>query len=152
MGNLKYACKKKCKLVKITDFYKSPSSSSSTEEDRAGLVRVLSTEVSSEDSTIQAQRTRLSKHKSTSDPKWEDELPWLHYLLDHKDGPSMFCSLSQKHNETTKRMVWISIPCKQLCKDKLHTKCMRFNFRGTKINNACPQTPLDASLLYEHPV
>ena len=31
----------------------------------------------------------------------------------------MLCSLYRMHNETSKRMVWISIPCRLLCKDKL---------------------------------
>ena len=32
----------------------------------------------------------------------------------------MLCRLCRKHNEVSKRMVWLTIPCKLLRKDKLH--------------------------------
>ena len=35
------------------------------------------------------------------------------------EGPGMFCSLCRKHNQTTKRMVWIELPCRLIRKDKL---------------------------------
>ena len=48
------------------------------------------------------------------------ELTWLRYIPeDQEDGSSMLCTLCGKHDETSKRMVWLSIPCKLLRKDKV---------------------------------
>ena len=38
---------------------------------------------------------------------------------DQDDGPSMLSRLCRKHNESSKRMVWLTVPCKLLRKDKL---------------------------------
>jgi hypothetical protein len=43
---------------------------------------------------------------------------WIHVVEDH-EGPGMVCSLCRKHNQTTKRMVWLEIPCRLFRKDKL---------------------------------
>ena len=54
------------------------------------------------------------------DPKWTDEFPWVvNVPADREYGPSMLCRLCRKHNEVSKRMVWLTIPCKLLRKDKL---------------------------------
>ena len=63
---------------------------------------------------------KRSCHRGTFDPKWTDEFPWVVYVpADREDGPSMLCRLCRKHNDASKRMVWLTIPCKLLCKDKL---------------------------------
>ena len=49
---------------------------------------------------------------------WKEEFAWV--LVDEDiDGQGMYCSLCRKHNQTTKRMVWIEIPCRLFRKDKL---------------------------------
>ena len=59
-------------------------------------------------------------HRCTFDPKWTDEFPWVVYVpADRDDGPSMLCRLCRKHNDASKRMVWLTIPCQLLRKDKL---------------------------------
>ena len=51
---------------------------------------------------------KQSKHHDSYDPKWEEEFTWLrHVPADQEDGSSMFCTLCGKHNETSKRMVWL---------------------------------------------
>ena len=53
-----------------------------------------------------------SKHRKTFDPSWVryDVAP------DQENRPSMLCTLG---HESSKRMVWLTIPCKLLRKDKL---------------------------------
>ena len=49
---------------------------------------------------------KRTKHRDSYNRKWGKEFPWLRYIpADHDDGPSMLCTLCQKHNETSKRMV-----------------------------------------------
>ena len=43
----------------------------------------------------------------------------IYLAPDQGNGPSMLCRLCRKYNESSKRMVWLTIPCKLLCKDKL---------------------------------
>ena len=63
---------------------------------------------------------KRSKHRDSYDPKWADEFTWLRYIpADQEDGPSSFCSICQKHNKSSSSMVWITIPCKHLHKDKI---------------------------------
>ena len=63
--------------------------------------------------------TKKAKHRESGfDPAWKDEFTWIHEVEDH-EGPGMVCSLCRKHNQTTKRMVWIKIPCRLFQKDKL---------------------------------
>ena len=63
---------------------------------------------------------KRSSHCATFDSKWTDEFPWVvHVPADRENGPSMLCRLCRKHNEVSKRMVWLTIPCKLLRKDKL---------------------------------
>ena len=62
---------------------------------------------------------KKAKHRDSGfDQSWQDEFAWVRVDED-KDGHGMFCSLCRKHNQTTKRMVWIEIPCRLFCKDKL---------------------------------
>ena len=64
--------------------------------------------------------SKRCSHRQSFDPKWQDEFPWVVYNPpDIEGGPSMLCSLCRKHSETSKRMVWISIPCRLVRKDKL---------------------------------
>ena len=64
--------------------------------------------------------SKRSSHRQSFDPKWLDEFPWVVYNpSDAEGGPSMLCSLCRKHNEMSKRMVWIALPCRLLHKDKL---------------------------------
>ena len=59
---------------------------------------------------------KRSSHRGTFDPKWT----WVvHVPADRDDGPYMLCRLCRKHNEASKRMVWLTIPCKLLRKDNL---------------------------------
>ena len=58
--------------------------------------------------------TKRICHRGTLDPKWVVYVP-----ADREDGPSMLCRLCCKHNDASKRMVWLTIPCKLLRKDKL---------------------------------
>ena len=59
---------------------------------------------------------KRSSHRGTFDPKWA----WVvHVPADRDDGPYMLCRLCRKHNEASKRMVWLTIPFKLLRKDKL---------------------------------
>ena len=54
---------------------------------------------------------KRSSHRGTFDPKWADEFPWVvHVPADRDDEPSMPCRLCRKHNEASKRMVWLTIP------------------------------------------
>ena len=81
---------------------------------------------------LRAMCTRPQKGESAQHPQSEvniatatsrsgrSELTWLRYIPeDQEDGSSMLCTLCGKHNETSKRMVWLSIPCKLLRKDKV---------------------------------
>ena len=64
--------------------------------------------------------TKRSCHHGTLDRNGTDEFPWVVYVpADREDGPSMLCWLCRKHNDASKRMVWLTIPCKLLRKDKL---------------------------------
>ena len=65
------------------------------------------------------QATKRTKHRESGfDHSWQEEFAWV--LVDEdKDGQKMYCSLCRKHNQTTKRMVWIEIPCRLFRKDKL---------------------------------
>ena len=70
---------------------------------------------------------KKAKHRDTGfDQAWKDEFTWVHAEED-EEGPGMFCVLCRKHNQSTKRMVWIEIPCRLFRKDKLiqhqRTKC-----------------------------
>ena len=40
-------------------------------------------------------------------------------MVEDYEGPGMVCSLCCKHNQTTKRMVWIELPCRLFRKDKI---------------------------------
>ena len=63
---------------------------------------------------------KWTKHHDRYNLKWEEEFPWLNYVPeDQEDGPSMLCSVCGKHKESSKRMVWITVPCKFFRKDKL---------------------------------
>lgn len=63
---------------------------------------------------------KRSSHRDSFDPKWNDEFPWVIYVPPDDDHePSMFCRICRKHNEASKRMVWLTVPCKLLRKDKL---------------------------------
>ena len=71
--------------------------------------------------------TKKAKHRDTGfDQAWKDEFTWVHAEED-EEGPGMFCVLCCKHNQSTKRMVWIEILCRLFRKDKLiqhqRTKC-----------------------------
>ena len=56
---------------------------------------------------------KWTKHHDRYDPKWEEEFPWLNYVLDHQeDELPLLCSICTKHKESSKRMVWIAVPCK----------------------------------------
>lgn len=60
------------------------------------------------------------KHRDSYDPKWEEDFTWLRYIhADQEDGPSMLCTLCKKHNKSSKRMVWLTIPCKLFRKNKV---------------------------------
>ena len=63
--------------------------------------------------------TKKAKHRESGfDPAWNDEFTWIHVVEDH-EGQGMVCSLCRKHNQTTKRMVWIELPCRLFRKDKI---------------------------------
>ena len=99
------AQKRKTPLPKITDFLTTSSS------------RAERKSVQNPDGPSQSNR---SKHLETFDPSWNDEFPWVRYLAhDQEDGPSMLCALCGKHNESSKRMVWLTILCKLFRKGKL---------------------------------
>ena len=50
-------------------------------------------------------------------PSTRAEFPWVRYVApDQEDRPSMLCTLG---HESSKRMVWLTNPCKLLRKDKL---------------------------------
>jgi hypothetical protein len=99
------AMARKCSLPKTTD-YMIPSGSREPE------VRDVHVDHS--------PLPKRSSHRETFDPKWNDEFPWVIYLPpDQDNGPSMLCRLCHKYNESSKRMVWLTIPCKLLRKDKL---------------------------------
>ena len=40
-------------------------------------------------------------------------------MVEDQEGPGMACSLCYKHSQTTKRTVWIEIPCPLFRKDKI---------------------------------
>ena len=63
--------------------------------------------------------TKKAKHRDPGfDQAWKDEFTWVHTEED-EEGPGMFCVLCRKHNQSTKRMVWIELPCRLFRKDKL---------------------------------
>ena len=72
--------------------------------------------------------------------KWGELFPWLHYDPHHVSGPSMFCALCQKYNESTKRMAWISVPCKQFRKDKLREHERSCHIDATKPETLAPDS------------
>ena len=60
---------------------------------------------------------RHQKEVNIAKPLTRAEFPWVSYVApDHEDRPSMLCTLG---HESSKRMVWLTIPCKLLRKDKL---------------------------------
>ena len=89
---------------KLTDFFPRPGTSSATSTED---------ESTTEDPIAAAKR---AKHRVSFNPEWNDEFAWLLY----KPDEGMFCKLCQKHNKSTKRMVFISSPCVLFRKDKLH--------------------------------
>ena len=91
------AQKQKLSLPKITDFLKASSS-------------VTEHEINEEQ--VGPASSKHTKNCSCYDPKWEEEFPWLRYIPeDQEDGPSMLCSVRRIHKESSKRTVWITIPC-----------------------------------------
>ena len=99
------ACKRKTPASrKLTDFFSQPGTSSATHTEDEGTA---------EDPVALAKR---AKHRVSFNPEWNDEFAWLVY----KPDEGMFCRLCQKHNKTTKRMVFIRSPCVLFRKDKLH--------------------------------
>jgi len=97
--------KRKVSLPKITDFLSATSSR---------------TEHESAEKSVSPAPMKHSKHHDSYNLKWADEFTWLRYVpADQEDGPSMLCMLCRKHTESSKRMVWLSIPCKLFWKDKL---------------------------------
>ena len=63
--------------------------------------------------------TKKAKHRDSGfDQAWMDEFTWV-YVDEDDDSTGMFWSLCRKHNQTTKKMVWIEIPCRLFRKDKL---------------------------------
>ena len=67
----------------------------------------------SEEAVASPPPPKRSSHRDTFDPRWNDEFPWVIYT------PDQDCRLCRKHNESSKRMVWLSVPCKLFHKDKL---------------------------------
>ena len=60
---------------------------------------------------------RHQKEVNIAKPLTRAEFPWVSYVApDQEDRPSMLCTLG---HESSKRMVWLTIPCKLLRKDKL---------------------------------
>lgn len=98
------AQKRKAPLPKITDFLLAP----------------LSTKEHKSVEKEGPAPPKHSKHRDSYDSKWGEEFPSLRYVpADHEDGPSMLCSLCRNHNKSSKKMVWLTIPCKLFCKDKI---------------------------------
>ena len=65
----------------------------------------------SDRSEHRAPRPKITKHcRNRFDVSWNTEFPWLRYVPDDASGPSMYCTLCQKHNMNTSRKVWISVP------------------------------------------
>ena len=96
---------------KITDYL---ALSTSSEQQQASNL------AGEKEDSLEQSSSKRSKHRDCYDPEWADEFSWLRYIPpEDKDGPAMLCSLCQKHCMTTRRMVWISTPCKQLRKDKI---------------------------------
>ena len=88
----------------ITDFFQGSSSTASMDSDEAELSQPA---------------PKKTKHRDSGfDQAWRTEFTWLHVEED-QDGVAMFCALCRKHNQTTKRMVWIEVLCCLLRKDKL---------------------------------
>ena len=99
------AQKRKLSLAKITDFLQ--ASLSATEH-----------EISKEQ--VGPASPKHTKHRNHYDLNWDEEFPWLRYVPeDEGDGSSMLCSICGKHKESSKRMVWITIPCNLFLKDEL---------------------------------
>ena len=62
---------------------------------------------------------KKAKHRESGfDQAWKDEFMWVHVDED-VEAPGMYCRLCRKHNQTTKKMIWIEIPCRLFRKDKL---------------------------------
>ena len=50
--------------------------------------------------------TKKAKHQERRfNSAWKDEFMWIH-MVEDQEGPGMVCC---KHNQTTKKMVWIQI-------------------------------------------
>ena len=62
-----------------------------------------------------------AKHRMSFDPSWQEQFSWLIYVPEDDDGegPSMYCSLCQKHNTTIRSTPWVNIPCRMFHRDKL---------------------------------
>ena len=116
---------------KITNFLVQSSSSVAA----TPATTSTSTSASSAISEMSGPAPKKSKHRDSYNPKWRELFPWLQYV-DDTDGPSMFCSVCQRHNKSAaskSKMVWISIPCRQFRQDKLrehektkiHTEAMK---------------------------
>ena len=67
-------------------------------------------------STEQAGMKRVKHCDSGFDQAWKNEFTWVHVDKD-EEGQCTLCSLCCKHNQTTKRMVWIELPCRLFRRD-----------------------------------
>ena len=73
----------------------------------------------SKDSVDSQPPTKKAKHRESGfDQSWHREFVWA-VMEEDEGGQGMFCSLCRKHNQTTKQMIWIEIPCRPFRKDKL---------------------------------
>lgn len=92
-------------------------------------------------------KAKQSKHRDTYDPRWAEQFPWLIHIPHDFSGQSdsgLLCALCKKHNGTSKRMVWINIPCKQLRKDKirahLSSQCHSESVKAESLAEAARQS------------
>lgn len=81
----------------------------------------LGDEGSDEESEAPPRKQTNSKHRMSFDPSWQEQFSWLIYVPEDDDGegPSMYCSLCQKHNTTIRSTPWVNTPCRMFRRDKL---------------------------------
>ena len=82
---------------------------------------VLGDEGSDEESEAPPRKQTNAKHHMSFDPSWQEQFSWLIYVPEDDDGegPSMYCSLCQKHNTTIRSTPWVNTPCRMFRRDKL---------------------------------
>ncbi len=65
---------------------------------------------------------KASKHRLAFDVSWQEKFSWIRYVCDpanETNSEGMYCTLCQRHNKSSRRMVWIATPYTNYRRDKV---------------------------------